>query len=801
MGEQTGYQSTSQIAPQASWTLRAILSLIGFTAVIAQVVLMRELLVVFYGNELALGVMLANWLLWTALGASLLGRWAMRSSHPRKLVAGLEALLAFALPLTLLAVRASKGFCQSIPGEIPGPGPMFLTSCVTLSVFCVISGGLFAAGSRLFTDELGVSIARATGAVYLLEAAGSGVGGVLAGLALVRLSNPFWITAVLGVLNLLAAWRLLASVIPRRRALAASFGVMAALLLIGGYEFQPISLARLWRGFNLAATQNSIYGSLAVVETGASRSLFENGLIVMTVPDKAAAEEAVHFALLEHPEPRALLLIGGGVNGSVAEVLTHPTLERLDYVELDPMIFAIAAQYFPAAWEAIRRDPRVHVHAMDGRRFLKTTADSFDVIIVNLPDPHTAQLNRFYTEEFYREAAAKLRPGGILSFQVTSSENYISQELADFLRCLQRTLRQVFPEVTAIPGETVHFFAATKPGTLSTDPQELVRRLRARRLHTQYVREYFLPFRMSADRMQDLQSQIALLPSTPVNRDFAPVAYYFDVALWSAAYHQTSARWLEALAGMSFKRLFAAVALALAGLVPVLWLWPAGPGKPAARARRSATFAVGVAGFTELGLEMLLLLGFQALYGYVYHELTVLVALFMVGIALGGWWVLRSAPRPERASLRRDLRLLAGMQIVLAASPLLLYALFVQLGRVSGAGGQRVASELLFPALAMVAGLLGGFQFLLASRTYFGADPESGRSPGVLYALDLAGACAGALALSILLIPVYGFLRTAVLMAAVNLAPAVFSIASGAERLAGQGGLYPPECARQKPAP
>src|SRR5208283_5974770 len=132
----------------------------------------------------------------------------------------------------------------------------------------------------------------------------------------------------------------------------------------------------------------------------------------------------------------------------------------------------------PAAWEKIRRDPRVHVHAIDGRRFLKTTADSFDVIIVNLPDPHTAQLNRFYTEEFYREAAAKLRPGGIVSFQVTSSENYISQELADFLRCLLRTLRQVFPEVIAIPGETVHFFAATRRGTLTIDAQVLLRRLR-----------------------------------------------------------------------------------------------------------------------------------------------------------------------------------------------------------------------------------------------------------------------------------------------------------------------------------
>jgi predicted membrane-bound spermidine synthase len=240
--------------------------------------------------------------------------------------------------------------------------------------------------------------------------------------------------------------------------------------------------------------------------------------------------------------------------------------------------------------------------------------------------------------------------------------------------------------------------------------------------------------------------------------------------------------------------------LALAALVPLLWMWPA-EDKRAARTRRSAALAVAVVGFTELGLEILLLLGFQALYGYVYHELTILVALFMVGVALGAGWALRRAPAPGAASLSRDLRLLAGLQILLAASPLLLYGLFIQLGRVSSAGGQRAASELLFPALALVAGLLGGFQFLLASRAYFaerrlpgGSEgpsaarpygerlaeaPEATRSPGVLYALDLAGSCAGALALSVLLIPLYGFLRTAMLMAAVNLAPAVMAAAAG----------------------
>jgi spermidine synthase len=704
----------------------------------------------------------------------------MRARCPQKLVAGLQALLAFALPLTLLAVRSSKGFIQSVPGEILGPVPMLMTAWVTLSVFCVIAGGLFVAGSRLFADMAGASIANATGAVYLFEAAGSGVGGVLAGLTLVRLANPFEITALLGVLNLVAAWLLLAPISSRRRTLTACFGVMAALILLGGYELQPLSLARLWRGFHLVAARNSVYGSLAVVETGASRSLFENGLIVMTVPDPAAAEEAVHFALLEHPEPHRLLLIGCGVNGSVAEALAHPSLERVDYVELDPMIFEVAAQYFPAAWEKIRRDSRVQVHAMDGRRFLKTTADSFDVIIVNLPDPHTAQLNRFYTEEFFREAAARLRPGGIVSFQVTSSEDYINQELADFLRCLERTLRQVFPQVTAIPGETAHFFAAARPGTLTVNPQELVRRLRARQLHTQYVREYFLPFRMSPDRMRDFELQIEPLPATPVNHDFAPVAYYFDVVLWSTAFHHTSAHWIEALAGVSFRRLLAGTLLGLAVLIPLLWMWPAeGEDKAAARVRRSAAFAVTVVGFTELGLEILLLLGFQALYGYVYHELTILVALFMEGVAVSAWCDPHSARHLHDASRRWDLRLLAGLQIILAACPLLLYGLLTQLGRVSSVGGHRAASEILFPTLALAAGLLGGFQFLLASQVYFGDKHGSVHSPSVLYALDLAGACAGALALSILLIPVYGFLRTAALMAAVNLAPAMMAVAAG----------------------
>jgi spermidine synthase len=312
----------------------------------------------------------------------------------------------------------------------------------------------------------------------------------------------------------------------------------------------------------------------------------------------------------------------------------------------------------------------------------------------------------------------------------------------------------------------------------------LVRRLRARGLDTKYVSENFLPFRMSRDRMLDLELQIEPQPNTPVNRDFAPVAYYFDVALWSTRYHRASTRWIEALASVRFERLLGVTLLALAALLPLLWLWPAAvEGKTEARARRAAAFAVAAMGFTGLGLEILLLLGFQALYGYVYHELTILVALFMVGMAAGAWLELRSTRGRRALHVRRELLGLAGLQLLAAVSPLLLYGLLVELGRVGTAGGQRLASQMLFPALALVAGLLGGFQFLLASRVYFSGTGR--HSPGALYGLDLAGACAGALALSVLLIPVYGFLCTAVLMAAANLAPAVLAAAAGRERPAG----------------
>jgi spermidine synthase len=801
---------TVPCAQQPAAAVRAALALIGFSAVIGQIVLMRELIVVFNGNEISLGIMLATWLFWTAAGSGLTSRWTSRfalgASRARPAVAALECALGVSLLPTIWALRASRSFFQTVPGELVGPLPMLLTSLACLSVFCVVAGSLFVVATRMYEQECAVSARVATSSAYLLEAAGSAFGGILASIVLVRFLESFQIAFVVALLNLSMAAVLL---FPMSRRQIGAVAVAAALLAVPLLTYVAPSLdrsaqARLWRGFRLLGSRDTIYGNLAVIETGNLggnetsniRSIYDNGVILASAPDENAAEEAVHYALLEHPAPRRVLLIGGGVNGSIAQALKHPTVERIDYVELDPALIDMARQFFPAQSASVVSDPRVHVHYADGRFFLRSlrhdlrmAGRAFDVIILNVPDPQTAQLNRFYTAEFFRSARDRLAPGGLLALQLRSSEDYISPDMAEFLRCIHHTLRQVFPYVVAIPGETIHFFAATRPDVLTDNPQALIKRLQERNLKTQYVREYFIPFRMMPDRMEQVQEQLRPLPSTPVNRDFEPIAYYFDVVLWSAQFKLGYSRWFRAAAHIAFAEVIDTV-LVVTLLSAALLAFVRAREK---RARSAAATCMAATGFTLMTLQIFLLLAFQSIYGYVYHQLAILVAMCMAGIAAGSWLGIRRI-RPSDSPPGRTM---ATTQFLLALSgPALIFVVSL-LSKISGMAATWLAAQLVFPALAALCGTLGGYQFPIATEIYLYGDGDdddkedennsgrSGRSRlGTLYALDLLGGCAGALLLSSYLIPVFGFWKTAWLSAAVNLAPSLLAarLSSEAQR-------------------
>jgi spermidine synthase len=733
---------------------------------------MRETVVLFNGNELSLGAFLAIWLLWTAAGSGLSSRYARKSKHPRAAVALVEGASGISLIATVWALRAARAYLQTVPGELLGPVTMALVLLASLSAFCALSGCLFALSAELYRNSIGSSEDMGSSNAYLFETAGAALGGILASILMLPLFGSFQITVFVALLNLCLGLSLIAK---RRWELAV---LIVATLVVGAGagvwaapRMEAATQQGVWPGFRLIESQDSVYGRLTLLSAGGLHSIYENGTILANLPDPAAAEETVHYALLEHSDPRRLLLVGGGMNGSIAEALKHATVQQIDYVELDPALIQMYRRIFPEVSASAFSDQRVRVHETDGRAYLRATKELFDVIILGVPEPESAQLNRFYTEEFFRTARAHLAPGGLFALQLKSSEDTISPERADFLRCIDKTLRQVFPQVAVIPGETVHLFASNQAGALTEDPRKLIARLESRNLQTRYVREYFLPFRMAPDRMAQIHELLQPLPTTPVNRDFHPAAYYFASVLWGSQFKTAYAVLLEAAARIRFSVLIAG-ACVLAILLVVGWIF-----LTKRRAREAAAWLVCATGYSAMATQILLLLVFQSLLGYVYRELAMLIGMFMGGMATGTWFGIVHARHGDARRLKRKAM---SNQLLLSLCTLLILSLMNL--RLFGPNWGAEISRLVFPMLALFCGLPCGYQFSICTAIYERGSQKAGS--GSLYAFDLLGGSGGALVLAAFLIPVFGFWKTAWLSMVIGLAASLMVALAKSERLA-----------------
>jgi len=154
-------------------------------------------------------------------------------------------------------------------------------------------------------------------------------------------------------------------------------------------------------------------------------------------------EPMVHPALASHPNPRDVLVVGGGDGGTVREVLKYPTVKRVELAELDEGVINFSRKYLGGVNGSCFDDARVNVNITDGRRFTEERPGEFDVVIMDMTDPFGPS-NMLYTKEFYRIAkrAARDRAG----IFVMHSESPVSRPAA--FACIHRTLSAVFKNVS-----------------------------------------------------------------------------------------------------------------------------------------------------------------------------------------------------------------------------------------------------------------------------------------------------------------------------------------------------------------
>jgi len=158
-------------------------------------------------------------------------------------------------------------------------------------------------------------------------------------------------------------------------------------------------------------------------------------------------EPLVHPAMVTHPEPSRVLVVGGGEGATAREVLKHGCVDEVHMVDIDAEVVKVCRELLPSMNEGVFEDPRFSLIISDGRRFLENLRDDvkYDVIIVDVTDPAKGSPScKLYTKEFYEAVYKALSPNGVF---VTQAAGVIEEE--PIVPSVYKTVKTVFPHVRA----------------------------------------------------------------------------------------------------------------------------------------------------------------------------------------------------------------------------------------------------------------------------------------------------------------------------------------------------------------
>jgi spermidine synthase len=188
--------------------------------------------------------------------------------------------------------------------------------------------------------------------------------------------------------------------------------------------------------------EESEFQTIDILDTEAyGRMLLLDGMVMVTEKDEFIYHELIsHVSLLSHPNPRKVLVIGGGDGGTVREVLKHPSVEKVILCEIDGMVIQACRTYLPSMAGKLS-DPRVEIEVRDGVAFVANRSNEFDVILIDSTDP-LGPGEGLFTEDFYKNVSAALKPDGIM---VAQSESPLADQRE--MRMMYSLLRKVFPVV------------------------------------------------------------------------------------------------------------------------------------------------------------------------------------------------------------------------------------------------------------------------------------------------------------------------------------------------------------------
>lgn len=668
----------------------------GVSSVVTQLYTIREFLSQFQGNEIVIALFLFNWLIIGAMG-TYTAHGVARHIAPARLTGLVAVLLALAvLPtIQLLTIRLLRT-SLFIPGVSVGFYHVLLFSFLTMAPYALLVG--FALPYSLFILRL----ARPDypgNRIYITDNFGDVCGGALFSFVLVSYCAPFTALAIANGLLVLCALAV-CHIAGISRKVYVPVSVVIIFILGAG------TLVESWtpgagRG-KLVHTTESPYGRLQVYRQHDQYALFSDGMPQFSSHDPISAEESSHYPLSQLRRIDQVLLISG-VGGILTQVRKHQP-KGIDYVELDP-----EAAITQIAYGFLTPVNTLEVIYADARAYLNRTDKRYDAVIMNLPEPVTFRINRFYTSGFFRLVKSRLSSNGVFSFSFSGFDNYLGEHHRQKISSIYNSLAPHFQHVLLLPGEKIYFLCSNAP--VSSQIPDL---LAKKNVGTEYIDAYFSG-NLTPERISSLNQSID--PGTPENLDLSPYLMTLMFSQWFDKYDMSPT-------------VFIAV-LCLLCLVYLSRLRP-------------ETFVLFATGWVTMGNEILVIFAFQLFFGYIYLQIGLIITVFLAGLLPGALYGGRIKHRHP-------------FWLKITDGAICFLMVFFMVFILPAADRLPVSVYL---AYGFCVSIVCGFQFPLALSIGGGGNSAVAHS----FSADLMGAAIGTLITSVIMIPLFGIQPTAMVL-------------------------------------
>lgn len=677
---------------------RAILLVVianGIASIVVQLITIREFLAQFHGNEFVISLILFNWLILGGMGtlvAHLITPRYWKPSSSR--LCWLSFILVALSVIQIYIIRELRDFFF-VHGSSVGFYPTLAYIFLAIAPYCLLIG--FILPYSLFVLRAETPDYSGT-RIYITDNIGDIAGGALFSFALVFLVTPLKAIFIANLLLVAASFLLFSLTGTQRKYLKIITGTAITLLVLAaGIFFEPFSLAP--SEGKLVHYRESRYGRIAVHQDNGQYTLFTDGVPVFSSQNQSIAEETIHYPLAQLDNPQSVLLISG--EGGIMKELKKHGLKTVDYVELDPGITAVQFNF-----GLIENIEGLNVINQDGRAFLVDSDKIYDVIILNLPEPDTFQVNRFFTDQFFSLVKRHLALDGVLSFSMEGYDNYLAEPQRQKLSSLYNTVKGHFKNVLLMPGLKIFFLC--RDISIKTD---IPARLAEKGINTRYIRGYYYG-NLTKERISNLNDLMD--PNTPKNSDDSPLLMRLMFSQWFAKFSTSPAGFIAVLAGLTIIYLF--------------------------RIKREE-FVLFSTGAMTMGSEILIIFAFQIFYGFIYFQIGLIITVFLAGLLPGAFLGYRLREGGKQRLVMIDGLLITMMGIFILALKM---------------GGDHLPS-FFFLVFGFIVSLACGFQFPVALHLGGGGNSAVTRS----FSADLIGAACGILITSLVLLPYFGLIWAA----------------------------------------